>query len=76
MLGIAMAGREFRAIANSRSSYLDLWPGGSAEEQSFARSRAVTSFACRSHADMEEHDLFLPTRRLGIRVLQVQGETT
>src|SRR6202521_3146310 len=53
-----------------------MWPGASGEEQSFARSRAVTSFACRSHADIEEHYLFLPPRRLGIRVLQVQVETT
>lgn len=53
---------------------MGVWPDRCAEEQGFARLCAAPFFACLVYAGMEERNPLFPTRRLGVRVLQAQGE--
>ena len=43
--GVAVAGCELRRVDHQRTSYLDLWPGRSTQEQGFARACAASSVA-------------------------------
>src|SRR5664279_3599239 len=76
MLGLAMARCKLRAIEDSCASHLDLWPVWRAKEQGVARSCAASFFTCRVYAGMEDRNPLLPTGRLGVCVLQVQGKAT
>src|ERR1700730_17759038 len=64
MLGLAMAGHQFRGRNDPRASYLDVWPSRFAEEQSVEGPGATPSVARRIHTPLETEDNVFPARGL------------
>src|SRR5579859_5692910 len=76
MPGLAVAGCQFRAVADSRSADLDVWRDWGAEKQGLPGTCASASAPCRIHPRVEERNTLFAADGLGVPFHAAQRQTT